>query len=176
MSYGGFWRLCCTGLLARLLDFLEPRRIKQSMQPECCIQREKPLTPETVNPGWTEQTPAEVRHSSLQVRTHARKQRLPWRATEGRTVQKWKRSPQCVAVLLPCGRQQELKSEKTKCMRTPACTHILHSNIAHIYAGNLVLNLIRDLFPKVRSYGGFARPCAHHKQIHAAVVFFPSLL
>lgn len=76
MSYGGFWQLCCTGLLARLLDFLEPRCIKQSMQPECCIQREKPSTPETVNPGWTEQTPTEVRHSSLQVRTHVHKQKM----------------------------------------------------------------------------------------------------
>lgn len=41
------------------------------------------------------------------------------------------------------------KSEKTKwceCVRTPACTRILHSNIAHIYAVNLVLNLIRDFF------------------------------
>lgn len=87
-----------------------------------------------------------------------------------------------VGVLLPCGRQQELKSEKNKVMRTPACTHILHSNIAHIYAVNLVLNLIRDLFPKVRSHGGFARPCGHCKQIHAQAnarscrFFFPPFL
>lgn len=55
-------------------------------------------------------------------------------------------------------------------MHAAASAHVLHSNIAHVYAVNLALNLIPDLFPKVSSdnrHGGFTQACSLYKQKHA---------